>query len=255
MNYTIRLPKESGEVIPLMLVVQEIAKGYATRWGELPFHRDTFKEVEHRWSTKIVEAAKRGELRVCDADGFAIQSITDDLTHSVTIGDGDMQPLRKAHPECEIAPGCWNFTGVDFGERRKIQVAPVGLFITLSHLNEWAASRGDSFGIEDMPVEIADINGMRCMFGSEGGTAKVGGGGMAPPEEPETKNWILLVQAEAARRWKLLREAGANPTKNNIKDDLAKWCRDRRVETDRGIYPTAEYIYRHVLRKWTPPTG
>lgn len=88
-----------------------------------------------------------------------------------------------------------------------------------------------------------------------GSAAKVGAGTTAAIEEPETKNWILLIQAEAARRWKLLREAGANPTKNNIKDDLAKWCRESSVATDGGINPTAEYIYRHVLQKWTPPTG
>jgi len=88
-----------------------------------------------------------------------------------------------------------------------------------------------------------------------GSAVKVGAGTTAAIEEPETKNWILLIQAEAARRWKLLREAGANPTKNNIKDDLAKWCRESSVATDGGINPTAEYIYRHVLQKWTPPTG
>lgn len=75
-----------------------------------------------------------------------------------------------------------------------------------------------------------------------GSAAKVGGGATATIEKPETKNWILLIQAEAARRWKLLRDAGANPTKNNLKDDLAKWCRESSVATDGGINPTAEYI-------------
>lgn len=84
---------------------------------------------------------------------------------------------------------------------------------------------------------------------------EVGAGGTAAIEEPETKNWILLIQAEAARRWKLLREAGANPTKNSIKGDLAIWCRESGVLTDGGINPNAEYISRHVLRKWTPPKG
>jgi hypothetical protein len=66
---------------------------------------------------------------------------------------------------------------------------------------------------------------------------------------------MLLIQAEAAKRWKLLRDAGANPTKHNIKDDLANWCRETGVLTDGDINPNAEYIYRHVLRKWTPPKG
>lgn len=182
MKYTIRLPKESGQIIPLMMVVQEIAKGFATRWGEQPFHRDTFREVERRWSVKIVEAAKRGELRVCDSDGFAIETITDDLTKAEDISDDDMEVMRKAHPECQIASGIWNFTGVDFGNRRKIEVTPVGLFITLMQLNEWAASRGDSFTIEEAPVDVMDINGMRCVIGSNGDTVIVDSGGMAPNE-------------------------------------------------------------------------
>lgn len=66
-------------------------------------------------------------------------------------------------------------------------------------------------------------------------------------------NWKLKVQAEAASLWKKLKEAGCNPTKNNIKDDLARWCRDQDVQTDRGINPSSEYISRHALRDWTPP--
>ena len=84
---------------------------------------------------------------------------------------------------------------------------------------------------------------------------EVNDGEMVAIEIPETKNWMLLIQAEAAGRWKLLRVAGANPTKNNIKDDLARWCRETGVVTDGDINPTAEYIYRHVLSKWTPPKG
>lgn len=91
--------------------------------------------------------------------------------------------------------------------------------------------------------------------GTAGRAVEVDGSETATITESETKNWILLIQAEAARRWKMLRDAGANPTKNNIKDDLAKWCQKNSVTTAGGIYPSAEYIYRHVLRKWMPPTG
>lgn len=69
----------------------------------------------------------------------------------------------------------------------------------------------------------------------------------------ETKNWMLRIQTEAARRWKALRAGDANPTKHNIRVDLAKWCKEIGVMTDRDINPSADYIYRHVLRKWTPP--
>jgi hypothetical protein len=100
---------------------------------------------------------------------------------------------------------------------------------------------------------LARIEELSVDSGSDDGAPKVGGGATAAIEKPETKSWILLVQVEAAKRWKILRGAGANPTKNNIKDDLATWCRETGVLTDGDISPSSEYIYRHVLRKWTPP--
>ncbi len=71
-----------------------------------------------------------------------------------------------------------------------------------------------------------------------------------------TNNWKLKVQAEAARRWKELVGMGCSPTRHNIKDDLAKWCKANKVTTDRGISPTGDYIYRHVIRSkiWDSPT-
>lgn len=70
-----------------------------------------------------------------------------------------------------------------------------------------------------------------------------------------TNNWILKIQAEATRKWKDLVKIGCSPTRHNIKGDLAKWCRDNNVKTDGDIYPTDQYIYRHVLRKkiWRAP--
>jgi len=72
-------------------------------------------------------------------------------------------------------------------------------------------------------------------------------------KEASSSNWKLLVQAEAAKRWKALRAAGANPTRHSIRDDLAIWCRNEKVKTKTGINPNPEYIYRHALRNWTPP--
>jgi hypothetical protein len=72
--------------------------------------------------------------------------------------------------------------------------------------------------------------------------------------EPDTKNWILRVQAEAARRWRTLKASGAKPTKHNIKDDLETWCVREKVESSPGITPSGSYIYRHALRNWNPPT-
>jgi len=73
-------------------------------------------------------------------------------------------------------------------------------------------------------------------------------------DDKVTSNWILLVQAEAARQWLMRKKMNCSPTKNNIKNDLAKICSEKNIVTDYGIHPTADYIYRHVLRGWTPPT-
>lgn len=75
----------------------------------------------------------------------------------------------------------------------------------------------------------------------------------AQPTETSSSNWKLLIQAEAAKRWKALRAAGANPTLHSIRDDLAIWCRNEGVKTKTGINPNSKYIYRHVLRNWAPP--
>lgn len=72
-----------------------------------------------------------------------------------------------------------------------------------------------------------------------------------------TNNWILTIQTEAARHWRQLVTSGCSPTRNNIKEDLAKWCRENNVKTySSGICPTGDYIYRHVIStaKWKPPT-
>jgi len=72
-------------------------------------------------------------------------------------------------------------------------------------------------------------------------------------EAKPLENWKMRIQAEAAIRWRKLRKVGCNPTKHSLKDDLAGWCRTEAIMTNTGINPTAEYIYRHVLRQWTPP--
>lgn len=72
-------------------------------------------------------------------------------------------------------------------------------------------------------------------------------------DSPHTDNWSLKVQIEATSMFKAWRARGANPTKYNIREDLAKWCRENNVKTKSGIFPDPEYIYRHALRKWSPP--
>ena len=71
----------------------------------------------------------------------------------------------------------------------------------------------------------------------------------------ELHNWMMLVQTEAAIRWRRYRMQECNPTRHMIADELAKWCRDTDIRTKSNINPTVEYLHRHVLSKrcWTPP--
>ncbi len=73
------------------------------------------------------------------------------------------------------------------------------------------------------------------------------------PNAGASLNWKMRIQAEAADRWRRAIRNSATPTKNNIKDGLGTWCRENNVKTNSGIYPTDQYIARHVLREWTPP--
>lgn len=68
-------------------------------------------------------------------------------------------------------------------------------------------------------------------------------------------NWKMLIQEQAAILWREYKKMDCSPTKNSIKAELAKWCRENNVATKTGINPSEDYISRHVLRKWTPPTG
>lgn len=73
-------------------------------------------------------------------------------------------------------------------------------------------------------------------------------------EVTEPSSWVVKVQVEAAERMLRLRKSGANPTKNSILEDLAKWCVRNNVCTKTGINPSTETIRKHALRKWTPPS-
>ena len=75
----------------------------------------------------------------------------------------------------------------------------------------------------------------------------------APPSEPG--NWKMVIQAEAAARFKRLRAAGSSPVVYSILDDMVMWCRANDVKTDGGVFPSAGYLRTHVLggKHWTPP--
>lgn len=102
MEYTIRVPKDLEGIIPLSWVVNEIARGAATRWGELPFHEETYKNALLKKTLDVIHAARGQELIVRDINGRRIHQIPDELV-TAKIDQRDWQALRHAHPECEYS--------------------------------------------------------------------------------------------------------------------------------------------------------
>ncbi|SEN29706.1 hypothetical protein SAMN05216404_103297 [Nitrosospira multiformis] len=106
----------------------------------------------------------------------------------------------------------------------------------------------------DFPVRIVTQGREICMYSKyECDLIEQEFGAKAATVEPP-KNWILRVQAQAAIEWKKYQKMQCNPTKHSIKDELARWCKDNNVRTPTHIIPSADYIYRHVLRNWDPPS-
>lgn len=65
--------------------------------------------------------------------------------------------------------------------------------------------------------------------------------------------WQIIVQAKAAEMCLDYQAKGAMPSKNQLATRLAKWCKKEGIHTEHGRTPSASYIYRHVLYRWTPP--
>lgn len=137
------------------------------------------------------------------------------------------------------------FIHAKIAESRLLDIHPIygGTRSTFSEHADWPALETGLFALAEVEAIEAEDFGDRDEAKVTPDHAKVAA----------TNNWKLLVQAEAARRWKVLRVSGANPTPHSIRDDLATWCREQGVSTKTGINPNAEYIYRHVLRNWIPP--
>ena len=65
--------------------------------------------------------------------------------------------------------------------------------------------------------------------------------------DASSENWKLRVQTIAAKKWRQAYDQGCSPTIANMKDAIAKSCREQDVKTTNGVYPSAEYLRTHVL--------
>ena len=68
-------------------------------------------------------------------------------------------------------------------------------------------------------------------------------------------NWKLQIQIEATARCKRLYASGAYPSRTDLADSMASFCKKNNIKTNTGSFPSKGYIRTHVLggMQWKPP--
>ncbi len=128
MNYTIRLSFAMlGDVVPMSKVAEAMALHRTTGGGAIPWHKSTYLNMKSQYELLLLDAAKKGQLLVCDHLGF-----------NKTINE-----LVDTDLMAQLNPGL-----------QKIY----SLYSKKHHLNQWGATRGDDFKIEDIGVEVIKLN-------------------------------------------------------------------------------------------------
>lgn len=159
MHFQVRVPKISGDVLALCSVVEAMAMAKATAFGATEFHQPAYDGILLNINASLLTEAKKGCFQVCDQNGFAASA--DELVErakreglfcdvSRYVVEPDWEALRKTHPRREMAPGRWDFSGIDVGESNVDDVMSelLCLYATLKHLNDWGASAGNSFSLD-----------------------------------------------------------------------------------------------------------
>lgn len=134
-KYTLKVP--NGRVIPLYLVADAMARGVATNYGELKFHRPTYDNVIGGYKSDLLDAARSGRLAVCNERG------------AIGTADGIIEEAKKSNSGATLdADGNidWNQTHLNY------------LNTTAQSLNDWMRHKGDTFTVVDMPVEMIEYD-------------------------------------------------------------------------------------------------
>ena len=117
----------------------------------------------------------------------------------------------------------------------------------------------DEDSVAELLAKLPEVNPSSADLNQDSG-AQAGAGernqaGDKEKQAPPLEHWKLRVQQYAAELWQRILDSGANPTVQNTKDQIAKWCVENNVKTgtnNNGVYPSAEYLRTHVLGKdWT----
>lgn len=126
MEYTIFNNEAStGGFIYLSHIAEAMARHEATDYGSSKLHEPTLENVRKNTQSVLIDAAKRGHLKVFTIEKISVCSESFDFDHITT---DDFLRQHKTNAYC---------------------------------LNEWGKTRGDSFTVLDFPVEAVEKNGIR----------------------------------------------------------------------------------------------
>ena len=142
MKYTLRIPLAARDVVPLTVVVEEMARHDATCGGTLPLHMATMSERKAIRGAQLVKAAKAGALIVCDSEGCVT-------------------------PANELIDPPISLTGANMvgSSSNANKLSDVDLLFTRSrHLNDWSQKNTDDFTIVEMPMDVIKF-GPRDKYG------------------------------------------------------------------------------------------
>lgn len=140
MKYVIQLPAVSGDTFPLVAVAEAKARWRATA-GNTAFHRPTYDGSFRRYGEDLLAEARVGSLRVCNQWG-------------VTGVAGDI--IAAAERSTNMA--VFDRTGTEVDHTHTHLCA---LWVSVTSLNEWAASHGDNFVIASAGVAWIDERGVQ----------------------------------------------------------------------------------------------
>jgi hypothetical protein len=242
MEYTVYISKAiHGEVVPLVHVSESMARSKATSEGIYPLHGPTLEAVRPGQIGVLLSAAKSGALKVCNHDG-QLMSVESLVTGDVSALFKDVEGLSSL----------------------------ILLHTRLKHLNDWAASNGDSFIVKDSGVTKVEFDltdeagnvlkkGFYRGFVDNGNANPAAEGpsqfiaGTAPAASALTlqyraKEWASDAQSRAREIIKEQKSRDLYPDQIGIADQIAREFRIAgRVGSD-GKPISGAYIKRHALK-------
>jgi hypothetical protein len=133
MEYTLEVPALLGDLVPLDAIARVMARRAANA-STRGFHRPTYEGKLSAYRSAIVDAARVGQLKVCDQEG------------SVGTTEVILDASKRNHSFIE-APNNEIFT------------LSLNVYVSLYQLNIWAKERGDVFHITNDGVPWIDERG------------------------------------------------------------------------------------------------